>query len=252
MNHTLRDPTIPGHGSVHRSGHSAKERGYRAAMTEGWLVDYGKRVVLADTNGRTWSQDQIRMACGTFGFAADGTERAPRPYVYEGSKVIVQGDHLLIHFLDGDPQAPVVIGGVRPIEASSDGNFSGEPHAADPNRLFARQRAVSAAGVQTAYAELDFPGDSPKLELRVGGPTTAAALRAEFDHTAQTIKIGGGAELRLVNENLFADLNSALQEISAALVALGTLPAALAKTTLLIAALTAQGVTYATIRLRGD
>ena len=141
----MPDPTIPRH---------ARQRG--RSTTSGWFVDYGDTVLLRDRWGNTWSLDSVSIASGTFGFADDGFEKLPRPWKYDGDKVVVRGDVVIIDFADGNPKTPIARGGIR--QATKD-DFLARNHADTPgapyNRCRARLRALDAAGVVQGEVRLN-------------------------------------------------------------------------------------------------
>lgn len=193
------DPTMA-HKLANRRG-NAKER-KTARPTTGYLIDYGDRVVLYDMRGNDWSADRISWVGGAFGYGVDGVERQPRAYKFgTGGQVLVEGDQVVIIFTDGNPEAPMIAGGVRkirsPEEASADPFFSAQPIGGDPNPLKARVAARDpVSDAITGHVELECFTNGNQLEIRIGGSVLGGPkLRVLLDFDTGNIALGKGAEL---------------------------------------------------------
>ena len=228
----LSDPTIPTKRDVQRRGNAA-ERGRVYGIHEGRLVDYGGgKVVLADGRGNTWDSTNVRVVMGSFGGQHDGTERAPRPWVYDqgSSTPIVVGDIFIIQFLQGDPEKPIIIGGVSQLLPADSEFFAGQAIGENPNRFAQRQAQIDSLGVVTGMFDIEaFANDTEQqVEIRVSGPTVAGGkCRILLDFKTNTISIGSGGETEraLFGDKFLSDLSGVLKDIIA--IGLG-IPAGLA------------------------
>lgn len=199
MNRTrhVADPTIP------RKAPRAGNAGQRLRVdgpTEGWFVDMGGGVlVLTDVRGNLWPQERVRVKQGSFGFSAEGVEKAPRPWKYDGAgNVLVERDRYLVHFLDGDPHKPVVEGGIRSLKPEDPAFLFPQPIGQDPNALRMRAARLTDAGTMEGHVQLRALDGSNGLELVVGGGTFGAGLRIELNYDTGLIKIGAGGETHQV------------------------------------------------------
>lgn len=220
------DPTIPKHDT-------RRPR----SLTSGWFVDYGDAVVLRDRWGNTWAEASVSIVQGGFGYKEDGAQKLPRPFKYDANGgTIIEGDVVLIDFLDGNPKTPVVVGGVRSAKESGFLARGYGDEQAPYNRLAVRLRALDTAGAVSGEVRLDVhkPGNeggaklsaTTRLELLVTDDldTEAAAIRITIADGKVTVEAGGLTEPVLKATTFQTDLAAGLTEVTAALSALG-LPA---------------------------
>tara|TARA_R110000824_G_scaffold54028_2_gene149056 strand:- start:9903 stop:10664 length:762 start_codon:yes stop_codon:yes gene_type:complete len=189
------DPTIPQKEAVAKGGNAA-ERSRVIGPVEGRFIDYGDRVVLADSKANSWSVDQVRIVTGGFGSSRSGIERAPRPFKYGPSnEVLITGDFVLIVFPEGNPQRPVVLGGIRSLAPEDSAFFAAQPLGGNPNRMVMRQVQLDPAGNQSACFDLEIFTDNTKqeAEIRVFRPN-GPSVRVKVDAKTGTITIGAGKE----------------------------------------------------------
>lgn len=233
------DPTIPKKGAERRRGNNAERKSARTTI--GRLIDYGTHVKLVSNEGNDWSSERVTYCSGSFGFGIDGLERNPRLWKYDPTgKVLVEGDMYVIDFVNDDPEAPIIRGGVRSLKPF-DEFFTQSPIGADSNRFAARLAAVSPVGVATGHVEVEGLLNGNNLEIRVGGAQfKGPRLRIRIDGTTGAISIGKGLETHQVpfGEVLvqaLADLAADIIAVNTAIPTLVPVPApALKATTLLV------------------
>lgn len=145
----MTDPTIP----RHRLG------GRRRGPTYGWFVDLGSRIVLRDNRGVTYQLPRVNLLSGTWGFDREGCAKLPRPFKYDShGNVEVEGDQVVIWFIDGHPSRPLVQGGVRKL-AGDDYYPRLDADDADPNRLAARVVPLDDDGEEAGLVRLEVAAD---------------------------------------------------------------------------------------------
>ena len=138
----MPDPSIPRH-----------PRGRPVRMTQGRFVRYdADTVLLTDRYGNTYNQEWVSIVQGGFGNRNEGCRKPPRPWEYDAAgNPTVEGDVVLILFLDDSNRRPVVIPGVRTIQADDwgflDYNFNQDPVDALKARFVYRDAAGAEAGV---------------------------------------------------------------------------------------------------------
>ncbi len=77
----------------------------------GVFVRRGDVIALTDLDGNEWSVDRVIIASGGFGFREDGASILPQPTVCsDDGQVLIEGDKVVIDFLDGNPKMPLVRG----------------------------------------------------------------------------------------------------------------------------------------------
>lgn len=218
------DPTIPGH-----------RRARAAHLTTGRFVDYGDRVVLVDRNGNTWAQERVAVVQGGFGFAEDGAQKLPRPYKFDATgAVVIEGDPVLIDFLDGNARRPVVLGGIR---STAPGSFldRGYDEADAPyNRAAVRLRALSSSGAVDGEVRVDVHGaagpgvfrvlatDTIEVVVADDLDTEAGALRITVSGGKVTIDAGGVTEPVILGSTFLGDLNDWLLAFTTLVTACGS------------------------------
>jgi hypothetical protein len=219
----VNDPTIPKKRKVARGGNAA-ERGIPNGALEGRLVDYGDRLVLQAEDGNNWDASRVRMLSGAFGSAIDGVERGPRPWKFGPSnEVLVQGDVVVIEFLDGKTTRPFIRGGVRPLVPVDEGYFARQPIGQNPNRWAMRQVQLDEVGTETGAFDMEvFRSDSEQqveISVRVGG----ARCRILLDGKAGTISIGDGSETErvILGDDYLTDYQTVVDDLIAVGIAAG-------------------------------
>lgn len=218
------DPTIPRHG-----------RQRSRTMTSGWFVDYGDRVVLRDRWGNTWARESVTLMQGMFGFNDDGARKAPRPYKYDArGEIEVEGDQVVIDFLDGNPKLPVVLGCVvGPKEGFLPRGFQDDT--APYNRLAVRLRALDAAGEVVGEIRFDTHGAAgagvasfqatKTLELLIAedlDDTSRGYLRLTMTDGTVVIDVGGDAQPVILGISFLTDLKTWLDAIDTLVLACGS------------------------------
>ena len=195
----MGDPTIPRHRRVRQ-----------ARTTFGRFVDYGDNVLLADRHGNTWVLASVTVLSGGFGFREDGVERLPRPWKYDAAGVVVvEGDMVVIDFLDGDCRCPLVRGGIRGVQPNAFFAYNHEAAGAKGagwNRLRARLTARDDTGALLGEVRFKLLDDdlgsmvlqaTDSLRIEVGpvdAPTATITVEAgvvTLDGT--TVKLGASA-----------------------------------------------------------
>ena len=86
----------------------------------GEFVKKGDDIFLRSADNERWPADRVEMLQGIFGSSFDGTEKLPRPTIYDAadpSTVVVQGDRVSFAFIDGNPRRPIILGVVRLVSA---------------------------------------------------------------------------------------------------------------------------------------
>jgi hypothetical protein len=229
------DHTIP--KKTGGRGNQSQRTAGNVYTTIGRLIDYGTHIKLVSNRGADWTSDRVTWVSGSFGFGADGVERSPRLWTYDDAgKPIVEGDMLVIDFLDGDSQSPIVRGGVRSIKPL-DEFFVRPAIGADANRFAARLAAVDDEGAVTGHVEVEGLLDGNNLEIRVGGSTLSGArLRIRIDDDAGTISHGKGAEVHPaglgdVQVQALMDLATDIIAVNTAIPTLTPVPAPTLKST---------------------
>ena len=251
----MADPTIPRHS-----------RRRPRALTSGWFVDYGDRRVLRDRWGNTWAEESVSIVQGGFGYAEDGAQKLPRPFRYDPitGKTVIEGDVVLIDFIDQNPKLPVVMGGVRSARETGYLDRGYADAEAPYNRLAARLRALDTAGNVTGEMRLDVHGDdgdgaaklatTTRIELLVSPDldTEATPIRVTIEGGKVTVEGGGLTEPVLLGRTYTADEAGAVSGIATVLSGLGfPVPPAVAFAANLVLASTV-GAPYLSQRLEAE
>lgn len=192
----LHDPTLTRKAQLPgNSGQRTKHIG----VAWGWFVDYGGdvgMVLRSSRGGGPWTQDSVRMLCGAFGYDDEGVQIAPRPWVYAGDEVVVQGDCFLIEFIDGNSDLPIIMGGVRTLKPADPAFFAGQAIGEDPNPIRLRKAIRDPkTGAISGHLQVRALDGGTTLEVVVGGPTWGEGIRFLLDYVAGQIKFGKGKEL---------------------------------------------------------
>lgn len=139
-----------------------RPRGHRRALppTYGWFVQQGERVVLFARSGASWSLDRVSIIQGGWGYDTEGVSKLPRPMLLDAQNaVVVQGDRVLIQFLDGNDKRPIVQAGARSVNTTDFLPYNHGRAGADANRLAARLRPRDAAGAVVGQVDLQAAFD---------------------------------------------------------------------------------------------
>lgn len=207
----------------------------RAMLTSGRFIDYGDRVVLADFDGNTWAAESVSIVQGGFGYREDGVTKPPRPWTFNAAtgQPVIEGDVVLIQFVNDNPSMPVVTGGVRSARAS---DFLERGHADGErpfNRLAMRLRALDPTGAVVGEARVDVHGalgpgtmralatGTLELVLAPDLANEAGAIVLRIQDGVVTVTAGGAPVPVLLSAPFSADANAAWTQVSAALGALG-------------------------------
>lgn len=130
------------------------------AATYGWFVIERGQAILVSIDGDRWTQNEYEILQGWWGFDEEGTEKLPRPMVWdEGGNVVVQGDHVAIWpFRQGGRQ--VLVGGtVRSVRHNEFFHKLHSEDGASVNRWAARLRPLGAAGDALGLIEVEGAAD---------------------------------------------------------------------------------------------
>jgi len=189
------DPTIP--RSVRPVGLGI--RGPRA----GRFIRYTDgRVLLTDEQQNRWSLDSVQILAGSWGFSAEGVRKLPRPWEYDAAgNVLVEGDTVLIDFMRGNPQTPLVRGGIVSVSPSDffDSTVNHERAGASDNRLRARVAAI-VGGVEVGAVQVRVCDDdqgtleveaTQSIVIEVGPDLDAPITTITLTGTEATIKTTG-------------------------------------------------------------
>ena len=191
---SLGDPCIPKHETPKGN---ANERNRAYGPSQGRFIDYGGgTLVLADMAGGMWPAEKVRHKVGSFGFSAEGLQKAPRPWLFAGDEVVVEGDWYMIHFLHGDPAHPVVDGGIGSMKPEDTEFFHPNPIGQDPNPIRMRAAAIDpASGAKTGTLEIRALDGGNKVAIVVGGPTFGTGVSITLDYDAGTFEVSAGGTL---------------------------------------------------------
>ena len=219
-------------------------------------------MLLTDTRGNTWTAAQVGICQGGFGFDSEGVEKLPRPSLYDatGEVELVQGDRLIIDFINGNSHRPFVRGGVRSL-AATDLAPNHAASGASVNRL--RLRVVPrdpTTGLELGTVQIDVSGDDQAsvlasigswlavysggtmhletgdaLTMQAGGPVLLTAtegtstLQGPLGHVSEvgadgvmTVSRGvNSAEKTIRGETFLAELMEAISECAGNFAGLG-------------------------------
>lgn len=166
------------------------------APTWGYFIDRGDRVDLVD--GRTqhrWTgldRGAVQYSNGSAINAVEGFYRAPRPWKYDAQgNVIVYGDLVVIEFLDGNPNMPIVRPGARSTMSRAPEEdtafFPHNPLGQDPNPMRWRYVARDDRGAVTGHVQAKALDGGAKVELVVGGTKFGEGVTVTLDFDAGRI-----------------------------------------------------------------
>lgn len=260
----LSDPGIPRHPRKRPT----------AARTFGRFVDYGDAVLLVDRRGNRWTPEYVSILHGSFGYRAEGVEKLPRPWKYDDNgKAVIEGDVVLIDFLDGNIKTPVVCGGVRGVSPNDFFAYNYASEKANPNRLAARLLSLDGEGAEVGEVRILVNDDdlgsvevqaTDRVEIFVGDDLEAEdGIRIVVEAGVVTVTGGGTTEPVILGATFLGDLNdwaSGMTTFLSALAADATNPAVQAAavamqiphgifTTELAAAVAATGAPYLSTKL---
>lgn len=174
--------------------------------TYGWFSETRQGgIVLEDRWGNVWSLNHVSILCGSFGWEAEGVAKLPRVRRFDSAdKIIIEGDRVLIDFVDGNPKTPVVRGGLRSTacDAFLPYNHADTEADTDENRLALRLRQLDEEGTETGTIELEAGHDEGgNIGLELTGDLVITVKRDGGDHTIRIndegiqIDAGGTAEV---------------------------------------------------------
>lgn len=195
---------------------------------QGRFVDYGAGVLLSDLDGNTHTLDHVRIIPGLWGGKEEGQEKWPRPWIYDpvSGEAIEEGDHVLIWFLDGSYQTPIVMGCARAINANE--IYTQDQRGGNVNRYFARAASL-AAGVSIGSAQVEHENGaanvraSGSLELSAGLDLGGvASIKTTLADGVCSVSLLGALPLSppLRGDTFLTDLSAVMVELAAALAAL--------------------------------
>lgn len=201
------------------------------APTWGYFVDRGDRVDLVD--GRTqhrWTgldRGAVEYCNGSAFNATEGFFRAPRPWKYDDQgNVLVYGDLVLIEFLDGNPNRPIVRPGARSTKSRAPDEdtefFPYNPLGQDPNPMRWRYVARDDRGAVTGHVQAKALDGGAKVELVVGGKKFGEGVTVTLDFDAGRITMT--ADEVVVNASDKVTLKTAAVEVYQTTNALATAP----------------------------
>lgn len=162
------DPTIP---------RVTNRMGAPAALPPrvGWLEKRGSGLDLVDEIGNRWPWPDFVLQVGAWGFREDGVAVMPRYHqVGTTGAVQVEGDKVLIQFIDGSSRRPIVTGSISPVGRAGDLLVGPD---ASPNRLVAILRCLDANGGETGRVRLAVADDKkkPTLDLHADDDMTLSS-----------------------------------------------------------------------------
>jgi len=172
------------------------------APTVGWFAadSKGRVVLVGGKTGSVWGLEKVSILSGSFGFAEEGVEKLPRVYRYDDrGEELVQGDRVLIDFVNGNTDTPVVRGGVRAMSPNAFLHYNHDAEGADENRLAMRLRILDAEGQGEEKGLVEFEAghdEGGNVTLTLDGALTITVKRDDGDHTIviddEGIKIDAG------------------------------------------------------------
>jgi hypothetical protein len=156
------DPTIPRPGQD-----SAPEIPKTIGPMAGHFVRTAQGEIRLEATRRShsWPLSFVSILQGFWGSVdnAEGVSKMPRVREYDAEgKVVVEGDRVLIEFIDGNPNTPVVRGGVRGVGATDFLPYNQEPSkgpVSDQNRLAGRMVPLDADGKPQGVMEWELSYD---------------------------------------------------------------------------------------------
>lgn len=185
------DPTIPRHTS--RSGAPPA-----LPPRVGWVERRGDDLHLVDELGNRWPWPTYSLLGGAWGFREDGVAVQPRPHQLDATgAVVVEGDKVLIQFIDGSARRPVVTGSIVPVGRAAD--LAVGPNTS-PNRVVAILRCLDSNGAETGRVRLAIADDdrTPTVDLvaddvvAVSSPVRVELLFLDGDTVTRTLSLSSG------------------------------------------------------------
>ncbi len=155
----MRDPSL---------SRRARGGGIAIPPTYGWFVRQGTNVVLTDRRGNNHNLEYVSILQGTFGWDSEGFTKFPRPRVVDAEgKLLIEGDRVMIDYLDGNVKRPVVRGGIRSTRAIDFLGYNYKSEGATSNRLALRVEQRDERGNLLGEVEFEIGrNDLGKAELR--------------------------------------------------------------------------------------
>lgn len=119
-------------------------------------------VVLVANRGQKWPIRFVSILQGGWGAIdnSEGVTKLPRVREYDSEgNVTIEGDRVIIDFINGDKRRPLVRGGVRSLTASDFFPYNQTSGKANPNRLAMRLAPLDDEGKATGYVDVEVGGD---------------------------------------------------------------------------------------------
>jgi hypothetical protein len=162
------DPTIP---------RAMSRAGAPAALPPrvGWLERRGSVLDLVDELGNRWPWPDFTLQVGAWGYREDGVAVMPRDHQVDATGAVrVEGDKVLIQFIDGSSRRPIVTGSIAPVGRVADLLVGPD---ASPNRVVAILRCLDANGEETGRVRLAVADDrkSPTVDLHADDDITVSS-----------------------------------------------------------------------------
>jgi len=203
--------------------------------TFGWFVQNGADVRLTDRHGRVWNLDYVSILQGDFGFDAEGVSKLPRPRVVDDrGQIIVDGDRVIIDFLDGSVSRPLVRGGVRSISSSDFLPYNHGSENYNRNRWAMRVQALDDNGDAAGRVDIEIAhSDQGHERHRVthGFEITATENLDNINNAVRIFSMlfspdgvdfvsNGSTDQVILGREFLYDLYKALEEVAAAMAAI--------------------------------
>lgn len=209
-----------------------------ASATWARFVDRGGTLWIEARDGNKWpagAGQMVRALSGGPRNTVEGLHRALRPWVYDArGNPVVKGDNVLVLFLDGNSQRPVVLPGVSPLDPEDPDFLPANPLGEDPNPIRGRWAARDAqTGAVTGHLQVTALDGGNSFEVVAGGTTFGEGARVALDfdagtvtldigdtrvevnNTAGTIKLGQGSETHPValGDDLLQRLKTVVEQL---------------------------------------
>jgi hypothetical protein len=193
--------------------------GRPAPISYGYFLLTEGKVVLMDRRGNSYNLEYVNVGAA-WGRAEDGSVKLPRPEVRDPTTdaVIVEGDLVVILFMDGNYSRPIVWGVVRSFAE----NTATLPYAhdADPADLLANKlRGRLRGNLDETLGDLNPLIEEVRWEVNET-PGAATVKVTQYVETAKVLPISA-AEFTLRGETFLTDLQTSLTEIIAFAAGLG-------------------------------
>jgi hypothetical protein len=193
------------------------------AVSRGVFCKQVDRTILLDKAANTYHPYWVSIIPSFWGRSEDGNVKLPRPEVRLGDEIIVEGDEVVILYLGGNYQLPIVLGASRKFGT----NTAGLPydHSADPtdplaNKLRGRLRWLDEVTGDKAAA----PPEA-RWSVHETVPGVVQLLTSVYTEVGHVVPLAD-RQYAMRADSFLTDLLASLTEIIAAFAALGVaLPA---------------------------